>query len=108
VEAYSYEFTGGDRAPADAAADQLTSEEAAWNRYSGQYPDPTRSADDDELADEEGVVYSGRQRVVAELSYLTRTSHSLRPHHPAATNPPASRRYSITSFGGLIHEYEAA
>jgi hypothetical protein len=40
---------------------------------------------------------SGRQRIVAELSSLTRTSHSLRPHQVAATNPAAARRCSIIS-----------
>ena len=35
---------------------------------------------------------SGRQRIVAALSRLTRASHSASPHHPARANPLAARR----------------
>ena len=40
---------------------------------------------------------SGRQRMVAVLSSLTRRSHSPSPHQAAIAKPRASRRYAISS-----------
>src|SRR5689334_5315270 len=40
---------------------------------------------------------SGRQRIVAALSSLTRRSHSALPHQDATANPHAPRRYSTSS-----------
>ena len=44
-----------------------------------------------------GPSSSGRHLIVAAASSLTRASHSASPHHGAATNPAASRRYSTIS-----------